>query len=170
MTTLPQFYTFEDGVFVRVHGEVEDTRELHPLPEGFYAPDGALQMDWDDEAGEIVELVGPWRDRLWNAVKLARDAAIDGGCMTPFGRVDTDAKARAAIDERWGGAQADPDHWSSVWTMEDNSDEPVDYEAMRAIKQAVDAHLEVQRTRARDLRDQLVAAETLAELRAVGAF
>jgi hypothetical protein len=170
MIERPAFYTFENGVFVIVEGEDDDARELHALPEGFWDVDGQQTMDWDDGAGAIVELVSQWRDRLWTAVKAAREAAIDGGCITPLGRVDTDPGSRAAITERWTAAQADPGTWSSVWTMEDNSDEPVDHDAMRSIKLAVDAHVEAQRQRARDLRDQLNAASTVAGLKAVETF
>lgn len=168
--TLPSHYVLEDGVPAIVFEVENDERELIPLPDGFFGPDSARHaMLWID--GDWVEDVEGERAVLWAAVKQARDVAIGAGCNVPgLGRVQTDAGSRAAINERFGAAAADPGHWSSVWTMEDNSDEPVDYAAMRSIKLAVDAHVEAKRVRARDLRDQLNEAGTLAELRAVDRF
>lgn len=168
---LPRFYVIEDGVPAIVRGEEDETRELIELPDNFFAPGSARHCYlWID--GAWTPDVEGERALLWSAVKRARDAAIDGGCDTPLGRVQTDAVSRAAINQAWGEALADPDGFSRVWTMEDNSDEAVDHDAMRQIKLAVDAHVEAQRTRARMLRDMLNDEEnaTLAGLRAIEAF
>jgi hypothetical protein len=159
-------YFVDSGVAHIVDGADEGYAgvSLIPLPSGFHdAPRLFVEGEWiEDVEGE--------RTRLWSAIKIAREKAIDGGCSTPLGRVDTDPASRAAINQAWGEALADPDGFSRVWTMENNDDEPVDHDAMRAIKLAVDAHVEAQRARARDLRDQLSDANTAAELWAVPPF
>lgn len=103
--------------------------------------------NYDVEEFDVVELAADhWlsaeRDRVWSLVKVQRAELTAGGCDVPLlGRIQTRPDSLAAIEQSWGAAQADPQDWSTLWTMEDNRREPIDHAGMRSIKLAADAHV-----------------------------
>jgi hypothetical protein len=160
----PTHFTIRpDGVADRVFPDGYPPEMLHELPADYWD----LPRIWDTDAQEWREDLAGERARIWGEVKAQRAAITSSGCMVPgLDRVQTDPASLAAIEQRWGAAQADPEHWSAVWTMEDNSREPVDHAAMRAIKLAVDAHVDAVRAAADEVYSELVdeGVTTLAQL------
>lgn len=156
MSQPTHYFIGEDGEVSIVNPDGYDGL-AKPLPKGFWdTPKVWTGKAWaEDIEGE--------RARLWAEVKARRDALIAGGCDTPSGRVDTDAKSQAAISELAALARNDP-AFADEWTMEDNSRVPVDAKAMIDIWTAFLAHRSAARKWADDIRDRLDAATTIAEL------
>lgn len=102
----------------------------------------------DDQTGEVTLIpqgnagVG-LDDRRLTRRKQAKDhreAAIEGGCDTPLGRVQTSAVSQDNIMQavfQADRAKRAGEPWSIVWTMEDNSEIPHDADQMIAMAMAV---------------------------------
>lgn len=167
MTAPSHFFINAEGLASRVHPDDSYPAEsIFPLPAGHWDN----PKIWDAAGQEWLEDLEGERARIWREVKEQREALTAAGCMVPdLGRVQTDPASLAAIEQRWGAAQADPDHWSAVWTMENNDREPVDYEVMRRIKLAADAHVDTIRSAADEVYGELFdeGVTTLADLYAV---
>lgn len=145
--------------------------DVHPLPPDFHDRHFRTWA-WDVATRAWIENVEGERVRIWAEVKAEREALTAAGCAVPeLGRVQTDPASLAAIEQRWGAAQADPEGWSAVWTMADNRHVPVDHGSMREIKLAVDVHVGAVRAAADAVRAALFAdgVTTLAGLYAVPA-
>jgi hypothetical protein len=80
--------------------------------------------DWIWDGDTPVENVAAAQQRFWDEVKQQRTAMLAEPCETPSGWVQTDDASLAAIDRLLSAARLDPDGWSDVFTMADNSDEP----------------------------------------------
>lgn len=111
-----------------------------PLPEGY--EDGLYV--WDQSRRAFVLNIDTVRVRRWAAVRAARDAAQDGGCPTPLGRVDTDAESRGKISgsvQMAMLAQMGGQPFTVAWTMQDNTTAIHDASAMIAMGVAVGQHV-----------------------------
>jgi len=156
VTRPTHYFVNADGEASRVFADGYPPESLVPLPDGHW--DNPKR--WDHVAQEWREDLEGERTRIWEQVKAQRGAILTGGCNTPIGRVDTDLASLNAIDRLVAAALADPAGWSDVFTTANdndppNSDEPVDHDAMLAIKAAVVAHEQAARAAARDVRDEL---------------
>lgn len=172
--TLPDpthFAVREDGVVLLHASEIREGDDARPLPDDWAAV-SANAWAIDHATLTWFHDVDRERARIWAEVKAEREALTAAGCAVPeLGRVQTDPASLAAIEQRWGAAQADPEGWSAVWTMADNRHVPVDHGSMRAIKLAADAHVGAVRAAADAVRAALFAdgVTTLAGLYAVPA-
>lgn len=107
---------------------------------------------------------------IWGLARDQRDEHIDGGAMTPFGAVDSDAEARSNITGAATGAliaKVSNLPYSVTWTMLDNSTATLDADGMLAMGLAVLAHVNACHDRARQLRTAIESAATMAELLAI---
>lgn len=107
---------------------------------------------------------------IWNAVRDARDAHIDGGAMTPSGAVDSDSLARSNVSGATIAAlvaKLNSVPYSITWTMLDNTPITLDADGMIGMGMAVLAHVNACHERARELRAEIEAAANMAELLAI---
>lgn len=110
------------------------------------------------------------REKAWEDVKSQRNRATSGGCITPFGVVQTDAGSRSFINEAAMAAlvskyQDEP--FSQTWTMADNMQVDLDADQMITVHKCVadqSNHFHAASIAAREAID---AATTLAEVEAV---
>lgn len=107
---------------------------------------------------------------IWREAKDQRDDHIDGGAMTPVGAVDSDSMARSNISGATIAAlvaKTNNRPYSITWTLLDNSTVTLDADAMIGLGMAVLAHVNACHERARQLRAEIEAAQTMAELLAI---
>lgn len=154
-------YSLADGSeIMRGSGDVSIQRP----PAGF----GVVEVPrgvW--EAGLSTAPLDALQGALWQRVKAARDAAIDGGAATPEGVVDSDALSRSNISGAALGAliaQSAGAPFSVEWTLKDNSVVTLDASAMIALGLAVLAHVNGCHDHARTLREQIEAAADVTAL------
>lgn len=110
------------------------------------------------------------RMEVWDRVKVQREAAIDAGAPTPHGAVDSDTDGRnnvagATLAANIALSSGQP--YSITWTLLDNSTVTLDADAMIGLGVAVLAHVNACHERARQLRAEIEAAQTMAELLAI---
>lgn len=123
--------------------------------------------------------VGAWQDSRsmdelraarWEEIKAQRDAAEWGGFDTPFGRFDSDPNSQTKII---GAAQlasialAQGTPFSIEWTLQDNTSVSLDAAQMIAVGAALSNHANAVHQRGRQLRAQIEAAVTLADLESI---
>lgn len=141
----------------------EETAQGQELPSA--PPVEEVQPDWTS----VVLLAAPpvplevFRARRWEALKAARDAAIDGGVDTPFGRFDTDATSRALLGDAVLGAQimiAQNLPFEVTWTLADNSSVTLTAQQLVQVGLLALAHVAACHDRGRQRRAQLAAATT----------
>lgn len=94
--------------------------------------------------------------KAWTAVKTRRRREEQGGCDTPFGRVQTDNDSRARIATY--AASAPATGWSINWKLADDSEVVLDGGAMRTLNLAVMQHLSACHDNAQRLRGEIDAA------------
>lgn len=117
-----------------------------------------------------VATLASYQDAKWEQTKVIRQAKMDGGVVTPWGMVDSDATAKTNISgsvQLAMLAQAAGEPFEIEWTMKDNSEATLDAAAMISIGSAVGAHIAACHERGRVLRMEIFAATTMAELEAV---
>lgn len=106
----------------------------------------------------------------WAAIKAQRDAAEWGGFDTPFGRFDSDPVSQAKII---GAAQlasvslAQGTPFTIEWTLQDNTSVSLDAAQMVAVGAALANHVNAVHQRGRQLRAQIEAAATIADLESI---
>lgn len=110
------------------------------------------------------------REDQWRLIKAARDAAEWGGFDTPFGRFDSDPNSQAKII---GAAQlasialAQGAPFGIEWTLQDNTSVHLDAAQMVAVGAALANHVNAVHQRGRQLRAQIEAAATIADLESI---
>ncbi|GGB15185.1 hypothetical protein GCM10011380_00750 [Sphingomonas metalli] len=138
------------------------------LPDDF---DEAL-YEWSPDALAMVPNIAGIRARRWAVVRAARDAAQDGGCPTPLGRVDTDAESRGKISgsvQMAMIAMQAGEPFELAWTMQDNSTVIHDGPGMVAMGVAVGRHVAACHAEGLVRRAAIDAADTPADIEAVPA-
>lgn len=107
---------------------------------------------------------------VWEQVRTLRNENIDAGAPTPFGVVDSDEQARSNVSGAALGAliaKSAGVPYSVTWTMLDNSTAALDADQMIAMALAILTHVNACHERARELRAEIEAAATMAELLAI---
>lgn len=104
---------------------------------------------------------------VWDAVKLQRDAHIDGGASTPYGIADSNELARSNVSGAALAALIAKNAnapFAITWTMADNSTVALDADGMIAMGVAVMAHVDACHAHARLLRGAIETAPDMATL------
>lgn len=125
------------------------------LPQSVWTP--------TDRSGFEVEI----GEALWERVKVRRDKAINGGALTPSGRVDSDEVSRTNITGAVVGAmlaQSNSMPFAIEWTLENNDFAVLDAAATIAMGVAVMGHVNDCHARARALRGAIEGAATVTDL------
>lgn len=107
----------------------------------------------------------------WDRARAYRNQRQEGGCMTPLGRVDTDAdsqrKINGAVTAAMVALTTGADFPAIVWTMTDNSAVSHDAAAMIAMGMAVVAFLDACQNAGTAVRAAIEAAADAAALAAI---
>ena len=157
-------YDFATGTeFNKGSGEA-GISAIQNLPSGF----GIVTVSEAEYSGTLIDVpLSSLRLAVWNRVKAKRDAAIDGGAMTPIGVVDSDALSRSNISGAALGAliaQSASAAFSIDWTARDNTVHTLNASGMLAVGLAVLQHVSTVHDIARDFRTAIEAAATVTEL------
>lgn len=147
---------------------VEDmtNRATVEVPEGW--PD---ELAWDAGTRTFGPNLAGWRAARWADAFAYREQRAGGGCMTPSGRVQTDAEkslvkingaSSAAIVSKMAGLP-----FSVDFTMEDNSVEVLDADGMIAVGMAVVAYVNECQKAGTAIRDAIDAAPDKAAIDAI---
>lgn len=120
-------------------------------------------MRWHDVRA-FPELQG----QRWDEIKAAREAAVHAVLATPYGPFDADPRSRAAIAETLAfrtqtGTPAEP----VLWTTADNQVVSLTLAQLGEVAQLVATRTQACHDLARQLRQQIDAAITPAELAAI---
>lgn len=127
---------------------------------------------WSNQAMAWVDdrSLSEVREDQWRQIKAAREAAEWGGFDTPFGRFDSDPASQTKII---GAAQlasialAQGAPFNIEWTLQDNTRVSLDAAQMIAVGAALANHVNAIHQRGRQLRAQIEAAATLADLESI---
>lgn len=104
---------------------------------------------------------------LGERVRQLRDSAEWGGCMTPYGPIDTDPDSQRKIGGGSTAALAMGTAFAKEWRMADNTLVTLDAAKMIEIGLIVVSHVDACQTRKNALDAEIGAAETLADLEAI---
>lgn len=110
------------------------------------------------------------KSQVWATVRTARDSVEFGGFeVQGVGRFDSDQISQqrivgAIVAAQLAGAGSS---WSIVWTLQDNSTTTLDYAGMVRVGEALSAHVEATHQHARELRDMIEAANTVADVQKI---
>lgn len=146
-------------------GYGEDWAQIGPALPADADPARILLVD-----GAWVTDLAVFRQERWAAARAARERAQLGGCVTPLGRVDTDAVSQLKVT---GAVQmamlalAAGQPFSLDWTMQDNSTVTHDAAAMIAMGMAVGQHIAACHEHALTKRAAIEAASDAAALNLV---
>ena len=164
-----------DGATLQRLGPDADTPPTPNLGEVF-ARSAALPRPleahehWDFDAGEIVFDLTALRAARWEEVKAKRQMVQFGGCMTPSGRVQTDADSQrlinGAVTLAMLSLQAQAP-FALSFTLADNSTVILSAAQMIAMGQAVGVFIGLAHAQSLALRAALEAATSRAEVEAV---
>lgn len=102
----------------------------------------------------------------WRQVKSCRYQAFNGGCDTPKGRIETDAKSQQALTNAVAAATYAP-LTAIPWTMLDNSIVAHSAAELKAAFLLVQSRHALCQTKAAGLRQRIDAATTMAALAAI---
>lgn len=163
--------------------------EADASPETHYVKDGAVvaytaqareqksrrvssHHVWSNSAMQWVDLrtLEQRRAAKWAEMKRAREAAEAAGFDTPWGRFDSDPISQTKII---GAAQlasialAQGAPFNVEWTLQDNTSVSLDATQMIAVGAALAAHIDAVHQRGRQLRAQIEAATTFADLEGI---
>jgi len=103
----------------------------------------------------------------WEEAKLVREEKINGGCMTPFGKADSDPESRSNISgavQMANFALASQENYEVEWTMFDNSIVTLNALEMIAMGIAVGQHVNACHTAARNVRNEIDLATSIESL------
>jgi hypothetical protein len=124
-----------------------------------------VEMDWIDQRAPGVALAEA-KAATWNAIKAARDAAISAQLSTEFGNFDAGPCSRAAMVEALAlGGWAGED--TINWTTADNQSVALTPAQLSAVARLLAQRTQACHDQARQLRQQIDAATTTAELAAI---
>lgn len=148
-----------------------------PLPgyvdRGVYVPRPAQPTPfhrWDISTHAWLLDLEDLRKQAWERIKADRDAAEAAGFDTPWGRFDSDPASQTKII---GAAQlasialAQGAPFNIEWTLQDNTSVSLDAAQMIAVGAALANHVNAIHQRGRQLRAQIEAAATLADLESI---
>ena len=137
---------------------------IQNLPVGF----GIVTVSEADFSGVLADVpLATLQLAVWSRVKAKRDAAINGGAMTPIGMVDSNELSRTNITGAAVGAliaQAAGAPFSIEWTAQDNSVHTLDGAGMIALGMAALQHVSHAHDVARDFRVAIEAAASVTDL------
>ena len=129
----------------------------------FPAQSPSVDHAFDYESKQWVALLSDQKETKWKIVKSSRDAEEFGTFeWTPF-TFDCDETSQRRIQGAVQLAALNPNIVMD-WTLADNTVETFDAPELQGIGQALASHVNACHVKARDLRDQINAAKTEAEL------
>lgn len=146
-----------------IHAEEQPCEEAEQRTRPPLAGEVWNGSDWELPLAEV-------KSRAWEAVKALRQSYHYGSASTPFGDVQCDPEAKAnvtglalmaTIAKNSGATYSEP------FTLADNSVVVLDADQMIAMSLAVGEHVSAVFSRARDLRDQIEAAASAADVAAI---
>ena len=109
-----------------------------------------------------------FQNRRWEALKIARDAAIDAGVETPFGTFDSDPQSRANLGDAVLAARISQDPAFSIeWTLADNTSVTLSAEQLVTVGLLVMQHVNQQHAIGRAKRAAVYAATSIEEVEAI---
>lgn len=170
--------TSADGATVIAPVVITTGADVPPKDGGFPWDDTMRAWPQAERPAEATIFVGgAWvadldvlRARRWVAVRAARDRVQLSDCVTPLGRVDTDAASQLKISgavQMAMIAQAAGAPFSIEWTMHDNSPVTHDAAQMIAMGVAVGQHVAACHEVAVMKRTAIEAAASEADIEAV---
>lgn len=154
---------YSDNIFYIV---IENMQPM-PMPP---RPTKNHTFDWATKLWADTRLLPEIKDEKWEVVKSAREAAVNAPLATPYGTFDCDARARTSITDAVLLLKSledlgTPD--SIDFTLADNSVITLTTAQMVSVGLLLGQKVQAAYTRARDLRAQIEAATTAAEIEAV---
>ena len=158
----PETHYVKDGAVVAYTDQQREAKAKSPP---FPARWSNTEMRWID-----LRSLEQVKADCWAAIKAQRNAAEWGGFDTPFGRFDSDPNSQTKII---GTAQlasialAQGAPFNVEWTLQDNTSVSLDATQMIAVGAALAAHVDAVHQRGRQLRAQIEAATTLADLEGI---
>lgn len=125
----------------------------------------AVSLDFDPLRDDLVTC----RAHLQAKVKQRREAAKDGGILTPWGPLQTDPDSRTNINGAVQMATILGENFSVGWRMDDEANTVVTFDAVNMINMGlmVGQHINACQLRKNELDAAIAAAVTLEELNAI---
>ena len=134
--------------------------EVTPLPP---KPSDCHVFNYADRVWVDPRTLDDLKAAKWAEIRLARDAADFNGFVWQGRRFDSDQISQGRITGAVQLAQMSPS-FSISWTLADNTVMDLDADQMQAVGAALGAHVSAQHSLARQLRTQINAATTAAQL------
>jgi hypothetical protein len=148
-----------------VHGITVVEEQTRPSDIYHYVDDNG-----DGTYTSIEKPIEQLRSMFWNVMKAKRDQVISGGFAVGPMTLDSDAESRANIVGAALSAQIailGNQQWSKAWTLADNSTTMITPSQMIAIGSALDAHVQAAYDRGVEIRQEIAAAQSLADLQSI---
>lgn len=176
---------------LRILADGLDTATLAGLPEDARVMvggvvtepvEGVVEITATEGADIEVEVVGayqagPWvisakslasfQDEVWHKAKAKRTDVVNGGCLTPFGHVQTDIDSRINISgeaQMATMAKSAGAPYETTWTMTDDAEVDLDADEMIELGLAVGDLVRGCHERGRSLRSAIYSSTDLATL------
>lgn len=174
-------YIAFDGAKETMAVGIEHESQLPTAPAGstWYAIDDDI-ADWTVAlVNGVVETVSRWtaaqqiaraQEVRWADAKAYRDQVMAAGCVTPSGRVDTNADSQARISSFATSAmvaQSTGAAFSIAFTLQDNSTATLDAAEMLAVLSAMTSFLNACQAAGTAIRVQIDGAVSITALDAI---
>lgn len=153
-----------------ISGVIDDARHYISggLPVAIPAqPSPHHHWDWGVKQWIDPRTLADFRSAKWTEIKYARAAAEFGGFVWDARVFDSDAMSQSRIIGAAQLARINP-AFTITWTLADNSVRQLSATDMVAVGVALGDHVATQHAKARTLRAQIEAAQTVAQVAAVG--
>jgi hypothetical protein len=163
-------------MIVYQHSETGELMRHHRSPGADWqvvadpAPDDFGAAPYVVEAGQLVPDLAAARAKQRTIINAARDAAQDGGAMTPFGPMDSNERSRQLLNGAVSAAQialANAEPFTVTWTLADDSAVTLTAADTITAGLAVAAHVASIHERARVLKARIAAATSFAAIAAI---
>ena len=150
------------GASADVMGDYVDVASKQIKPKG-PRPSPHHTFDYASKTWVDPRTLDDLKAAKWNVIKADRDQAEFGGFEWDGSRFDSDAVSQSRIR---GAAQdaAQAPAFARVWTLANNTIRELNSADMTAVAAALNAHIDLQHALARQLRTQINAATTAAQL------
>ena len=150
-----------DTIYRYVDGQIVSTGQPLMPPHPYLTWDSAT-FQWVD-----VRDLDALKAAKWEEVKLARSVAEYGGFTWDGSVFDSDPLSQQKIIGASQLATLNPDNFSIDWTLKDNTVRTLTAAEMNAVGVALGQHVNAQYVKGRQLREQIEAATTKAEVEAI---
>lgn len=153
------------GATADVMGDYVDVATKQIKPRG-PRPSPHHTFDYASKTWVDLRTLDDLKAATWSAIKADRDQAEFGAFEWDGSPFDGDALSQSRIRDAAQEAARSP-AFVRVWTLADNTFRELNSADMTAVAAALNAHIDLQHSLARELRAQINAATTAAQLAAI---